>query len=78
MAVREKYNSLVGNIKNSGRKCLDIDNEQLRSDFQVFKSEVWFSLNEFVLTFKSALHFQVHELDYSLLKALKSSFGSFK
>lgn len=57
--MTEKYNKLIENIKNSGRKCLDIENEQLRNDFQVFKSEV-------------------HELDYSLLKALKSSFEGFK
>lgn len=54
-----KYHQLIGNIKNSGRKCLDIDNEQLRNDFQVFKSEV-------------------HDLDNSLLKALKTSFDEFK
>ncbi|TRY72347.1 hypothetical protein TCAL_08161 [Tigriopus californicus] len=57
--VAIKYHQLIGNIKNSGRKCLDIDNEQLRNDFQVFKSEV-------------------HDLDNSLLKALKTSFDEFK
>ncbi len=33
--VADKYNKLIGNIKASGRKCLDIADEQLRTDFQV-------------------------------------------
>lgn len=33
--VAIKYNKLIGNIKKSGRKCLDLENEQLRNDFQV-------------------------------------------
>ena len=39
-AVASKYNKLIGNIKDSGRKCLDVENDQLRNDFQNFKSEV--------------------------------------
>lgn len=54
-----KYNALIGNIKASGRKCLDVENEQLRNDFQQFKR-------------------QVHDLDQSLLEALKASFDGFK
>ena len=38
--VAAKYQSLIGNIKASGRKCLDVENEQLRNDFQTFKRQV--------------------------------------
>ena len=34
-SVARKYNKLIENIKKSGRKCLDLENEQLRNDFQV-------------------------------------------
>ena len=39
-SVAAKYQSLIGNIKASGRKCLDVENEQLRNDFQTFKRQV--------------------------------------
>ena len=39
-SVAAKYRSLIGNIKASGRKCLDVENEQLRNDFQTFKRQV--------------------------------------
>ena len=38
-SVAAKYQSLIGNIKASGRKCLDVENEQLRNDFQTFKRQ---------------------------------------
>ncbi len=44
-AVSAKYNLLIGNIKASGRKCLDIENEQLRNDFQVRTSSVQLSFD---------------------------------
>jgi len=53
-AVARRYRGLIVNIRRSGRRCLDIADEKLRSDFQIFKSEV-------------------HELDYALLRALKTS-----
>ena len=39
-SVAAKYQSLICNIKASGRKCLDVENEQLRNDFQTFKRQV--------------------------------------
>lgn len=39
-SVAAKYQSLIGNIKASGRKCLDVENERLRNDFQTFKRQV--------------------------------------
>ena len=101
-SVAAKYQSLIGNIKASGRKCLDVENEQLRNDFQTFKQQVRNYIQVLcnsVCTSAARVggpgaetsrfdqisrarnkqnSSQVHDLDQSLLEALKKSFDEVK